>query len=222
MTRCGVSYRQETACEGFPPRHDTTGIHHGRKLSPGDFSTPLRCARNDGTAGQHWYSWRLETVCEGFPTDMTLTGVPYRQETACEGFPPRHDTTGIHHGRKLSPGDFSTPLRCARNDGTAGQHWYSWRLETVCEGFPTDMTLTGVPYRQETVCEWFPPRHDITGIHHGRKLSLGDFSTPLRCARNDGAAGQRWYSSRQETVCEWFPTEMTPAGASYRQETVRL
>ena len=84
------------------------------------------------------------------------------------------------------------------------------------------MTLNGVPYRQETIREGFPPQHDTTGIHHGRKLSPGDFSTPLRCARNDGAAGQHWYSSRQETVCKGFPTEMTSAGASYRQETIRL
>ena len=53
------------------------------------------------------------------------------------------------------------------------------------------MTSAGASYRQETIREGFPPRHDTTGIHHGRKLSLGDFSTPLRCARNDGAAGQR-------------------------------
>ena len=34
---------------------------------------------------------------------------------------------------------------------------------------------------------------------------LGDFSTSLRCARNDRAAWDRWHSLLQETVCEGFP-----------------
>ena len=66
-------------------------------------------------------------------------------------------------------------------------------------------------WRQETIRERFPTRHGESGIHSDRKLfakgflygvgriafiavgnfTLGDFSTPLRCARNDRGGMRR-------------------------------
>ena len=78
---------------------------------------------------------------------------------------------------------------------------------------------------QETICEWFPVRHGDIVLHLNRKLfadsflsgvgpmcaistgncSTGDFSTPLRCARNDSGTWRRYESYRWETTCERFP-----------------
>ena len=82
----GDSSRQETVCEWFLIRHETVVYHSDRKLlangfpfgmgqwyiiatgncSAGDFSTPLRCARNDRGGENYCVSWRQETVCDGF------------------------------------------------------------------------------------------------------------------------------------------------------------
>ena len=51
--------------------------------------------------------------------------------------------------------------------------------------------------------------------------STGDFSTPLRCARNDREGEYHCVSYRQETVGEGFPIVVLHIGASYRQETIR-
>ena len=50
-----------------------------------------------------------------------------------------------------STGDFSTPLRCARNDREGEYHCVSYRQETVGERFPIVVLCIGVSYRQETI-----------------------------------------------------------------------
>ncbi len=67
----------------------------------------------------------------------------------------------FRRGRKLyEKGDFSTPLRCARNDRTA------WNL---C-----------VSPRQETICKGFPIQHGIEVLHSGRKLFAKGFLHGMR------------------------------------------
>ena len=113
-----------------------------------------------------------------------------RQETFCEWFPVRHGSIAFHTGRKLfangfpsgmvplcfiptgnfSTGDFSTPLRSARNDRTAWCRCVSAWCHCVS-------------YRQETFCEWFPIRHSSIAFHNGRKLFANGFPSgmaPLR------------------------------------------
>ena len=58
------------------------------------------------------------------------------------------------------PGDFSTPLRCARNDRAAWDRWHSLLQETVCEGFP--------------ILRW------DNDIHGGRKLFAKGFLFGVR------------------------------------------
>ena len=196
---CGVSYRQETFREGFPTRRGPIVFLADRKLfakgfllgmaplcflpagnfSMGDFSTPLRYARNDRGAWRHGVSYRQETVCEGFParlgTVVFLTGrklfakgflldvaplcflptgnfsrrvsystwlhcVSYRQETFREGFPARRGTTAFHTGRKLfakgflldvAPLCFLPTGNCLRRVScSTWLHCVSWRQET--------------------------------------------------------------------------------------------
>ena len=77
-----VSMRQETICEGFPVRHDTTVFQRDKKLfakgflvdmallcffptgnySPGDFSTPLSTLEMTGAAWQQWDFLRRSAV----------------------------------------------------------------------------------------------------------------------------------------------------------------
>ena len=158
--------------------------------------------------------------------------VSYRQETIRKWFPIRHGSIAFHTDGKLfaysflsgmaplcfiaagnfSTGDFSTPLRSARNDRTAWCHCVSAWCHCVS-------------YRQETFHKWFPIRHGSIAFHTGRKLlaysflsgmtplrfiptgnfSTGDFSTPLRSARNDRAAWCHCVSSQQETIRVSFP-----------------
>ena len=140
-----------------------------------------------------------------------------RQETICEWFLIRHETVVYHSDRKLlangfpfgmgqwyiiatgncSAGDFSTPLRCARNDRGGENYCVSWRQETVCDGFlfgvgqrgfiATGNCLrmgshsawgSGVSSWQETVCEWVPIRRGAMLYHSGRKLfAMVSYST---------------------------------------------
>jgi hypothetical protein len=45
----------------------------------------------------------------------------------------------------------------------------------------------------------------LSGMVPLRVIPTGDFSTPLRCARNDSGTWRRCESYRWETTCEWFP-----------------
>ena len=112
-----VSCRQETICEWFPVRHDTTVFNRDRKLfakgflldmaplcflstgncSPGDFSTPLEMT---------WEAWQHCVSCQ--------------QETICEGFPVRHGTTVFLSDRKLFTGRFLDSARNDRGHGSNG------------------------------------------------------------------------------------------------------
>ena len=61
--------------------------------------------------------------------------------------------------RVIPTGDFSTPLRCARNDSRA------WRR---CES-----------YRWETVCGRFPVRRGVTAFHLSKKLLANSFPSGI-------------------------------------------
>ena len=114
--------------------------------------------------------------------------------------PLRFITTGT-----FSTGDFSTPLRSARNDRTACHH--------------------RVSSQQETLREWFPVRHGAATFHTGRKLFANGFLSgmaPLRFipAGNFSQmvsypAWCRYVSSRQEPFrpeisrLRFAPLEMT-------------
>ena len=156
-----VSYRQETFRKWVPIRHGPIAFHTGRKLfangflsgmvplrfittgtfSTGDFSTPLRSARNDRTAWRH--------------------RVSSQQETFHEWFPVRHGSIEFHTGRKLFAYSFPSgmaPLRFI----PAG----NFSRIVSCPAW-----LHCVSYRQETFCEWFPIRHGAIAFHLHRKLS---------------------------------------------------
>ena len=164
------------------------------------------------------------------------------------GFTVRHDNAVFHHGRKLfaysflsdmapscftsignfSSGDFSAPLRFARNDKEGMTPLYSANF------FPPP---TCHPERQRRISvkaasvEYFhkyqsagsslrrlPTRHGSVVFHRGRKLFAGRFLDSARNDREDMApscftsagnwshivsypAWLRCASSRQETVC---------------------
>jgi len=130
-----VSSQQETFHKWFPVRHGAATFHHDRKLFTNSFLSgmPPSCFIAAGN-----YS-RIVSC----PT--WLHCVSYRQETFCDWFPVRPGSIAFHTGRKLlansflsdmvplrfittgnySTGDFSTPLRSARNDRTACHHCVS-------------------------------------------------------------------------------------------------
>ena len=200
-----VSSRQETFRVQFPIRHDAIVFHRGRKLFANGFLSgmaPLRFIPAGNFSRMVSYpTWYHCVSC--------------RQETFREWFPIRHGSIAFHRGRKLftngflsgmaplrfistgnySTGDFSTPLRSARNDRTACHH--------------------RVSSQQETLREWFPIRHGSTVFHRGRKLFAYSFPSDmmLSCFIAAGnfsrmvsyPAWLHCVSSRQETFCDWFP-----------------
>ena len=111
----------------------------------GDFSTPLRYARNDRGAWRH--------------------GVSYRQETVCEGFPARRGSTVFLADRKLFAKGFllgAAPLCFLPTGNCLRRVSYSAWLHCVS-------------YRQETVCERFPARRGSTVFLADRKLFAKGF-----------------------------------------------
>ena len=116
-----VSCRQETVCEGFPARLGTVVFLTGRKLFAygflfdlmlwrflpagnfpmGDFSTPLRYARNDRGGVAAWCFLSTGNCLRRVSCSTWHYGVSYRQETVCEGFPTRRGSTVFLADRKL-------------------------------------------------------------------------------------------------------------------------
>ena len=174
-----VSYRQETSRRG-------------------DFSTPLRCARNDRATGHQCVSYRQETICEGFPT--------------------RHGINVFHDDRKLFAYGFLFGLgqMCFIPTGNYSRMvsypaWHCcvlYRQETICEGFPvrlgtdvfhTDRKLFAYGFLSDMAPMCFisvgnylrmvscPTWHRCVS-HRQETFRRGDFGAPLRCARNDRAA----------------------------------
>ncbi len=155
-----VSYRQETFHKWFPIRHGSIAFHINRKLfaysflpnmaplrfistgnfSAGDFSTPLRSARNDRTACHH----RISS----------------QQETLREWFPIRHGSIAFHTDRKLFAYRFRSSIAPLRfiPAGNFSQMVSppAWRH---C-----------VSYQQETIRISFPVRHGSIAFHLNRKL----------------------------------------------------
>ena len=160
-----ISSQQETIREWFPIRHGSIAFHRGRKLfangflsgiaplhfittgnfSTGDFSTPLRSARNDRTACHH--------------------RVSSQQETLREWFPVRHGSIAFHLNRKPFANGFLSgmaPLRFIQ----AG----NFLRMVSCPAWPHC-----VSYRQETIRVQFPIRHGSIAFHTDRKLFSNGF-----------------------------------------------
>ena len=97
-----------------------------------------------------------------------------------------------------STGDFSTPLRSARNDRTAWCHCVSAWCHCVS-------------YRQETFHKWFPIRHGSIAFHTGRKLSAYSFLSDMVPLRFSSIGNY----SQMVSYPAWFHC------VSYRQETIR-
>jgi len=109
--------------------------------------------------------------------------VSYRQETIRVWFPIRLGTAAFHTDRKLSAYGFLSGLALLRFIPTGNYpRMVSYPAWHCC-----------VSYRQET--SW-----------------RGDFSTPLRCARNDRAAVHYGVSCPQETVplSHYFTVSLIP------------
>ena len=89
-------------------------------------------------------------------------------------------------------GDFSTPLRCARNDSG------TWRR---CES-----------YRWETVCGRFPVRRGVTAFHLSKKLLVNSFLSGMEtlCLNSIGNY------LRKVSCSAWYHC------VSYRPEISRL
>jgi len=113
-----VSCRQETICERFPVRHDTTVFLAGRKLFADRFllDMALLCFLSAGNylrrvsylAWHHCVSYRQETFSPGdFSTPLEMTWeawqhcVSCQQETVRERFPIRLDAIVFQCDRKL-------------------------------------------------------------------------------------------------------------------------
>ena len=131
-----------------PLRFITTGT-----FSTGDFSTPLRSARNDRTACHH--------------------RVSSQQETLREWFPVRHGAAVSHRNRKLFANGFLSgiaPLRFI----PAGNY-------SPIVSCPT--WLHYVSYRQETFRVQFPIRHGSIAFHTGRKLFANGFLSGMALLR---------------------------------------
>ena len=174
-------------------------------FSMGDFSTPLRYARNDRGGVAAWCFLSTGNCLRKGSCSTRLHCVSCRQETVCEGFPARRGSTVFLADRKLFAYSFLLDLTL-------------WRF------LPTGNCLRRVSYstwlhcvscRQETVCEGFPARRDTVVFLTGRKLFAYSFQlgmAPL-CFLSAGnylrrvsySTWLRCISCRQETVCEGFP-----------------
>ena len=201
-----VSYRQETVCEGFPARRGSTVFLADRKLFAKGFLldvAPL-CFLPAGN-----YSRRVS-----YPA--WLHCVSYRQETVCEGFPARRGSTVFLADRKLfakgflldvAPLCFLPAGNCLRRVScSAWLHCVSYRQETVCEGFPARRGSTVFLADRKLFAKGFLLGVTLWCFLSTGNFSMGDFSPPLRYARNDSGAWRHYVSYRQGTVCEGFPT----------------
>ena len=124
------------------------------------------------STGYYGVSCRRETVRIWFPTERDSNAVSYRQETFRIWFPARHDTAVFLADRKLFA--------------------YSFLLSVAPMLFLTDRKLFAYGFLLSVAPMCFLP----TG-----NCLPGDFSTPLRSARNDRAAWPHCVSYRQETFC---------------------
>ena len=147
----GISYRQETVCEGFPIRLGTDVFHTDRKLFAYGFLFGLgqTCFIPTGNC-LRMVSYPAWHCC-----------VSYRQETICVWFPIRLGTMAFHTDRKLFAKGFLSGLgqMCFIPTGNC--------LRMV--SYPA--WYHGISYRQETVCEGFPIRLGTDVFHTDRKLS---------------------------------------------------
>ena len=217
--RC-VSYRQETICVWFPIRLGTDVFHTDRKLvakgflfglAPWHFIPAGNCLRMVSYSAWH--------QC-----------VSYRQETICVWFPVRFGTAVFHISRKLFAYGFLLDMasmcfipagNCLRMVSySAWDRCVSYRQETICVWFPiqlgtdvfhTDRKLFAYGFLSGLASWHFIPAGNCLRmvsysawhqyVSYRQETSWrGDFSTPLRCARNDRAAVHYGVSCPQETV----------------------
>ena len=168
--------------------------------------------------------------------------VSYRQETIRVWFPVRFGTAVFHIGRKLFVYGFLSGLALLRFIPTGNYSrmvsypaWdgcVSYRQETVCAGFPirlgtavfhTDRKLFAYDFLSDLAPVCFIPTGNYSRmvscpiwhccVSYRQETSWrGDFSTPLRCARNDRAAVHYGVSCPQETVplSHYFTVSLIP------------
>jgi hypothetical protein len=104
---------------------------------------------------------------------------------------------------------------------SAWLHCVSYRQETVCEGFPTRRGSTVFLADRKLFAKGFLPGVTLWRFLPAGNFSMGDFSTPLRYARNDrgGVATLRFLPAgnclRRVSYSTWH------CGVSYRQESFR-
>ena len=227
-----VSYRQETIRVWFPIQLGTDVFHTDRKLFAQGFLSGLilLCFISTGNC-LRMVSYSAWDRCAS-----------YRQETVCVWFPIRLGTDVFHTDRKLFAKGFLFSLgqMCFIPTGNCLQRvscpaWHccvSYRQETIRVWFPvrlgTDVFHTDRKLFAYGFLSGLAPWHFIPAGNCLRMVSYsawdrcvsyrqetswrGDFSTPLRCARNDRAAVHYGVSHRQETV-SLIPTQIIrPAG----------
>ena len=171
----------------------------------GDFSTPLRYARNDRGGVAAWCFLSTGNCLRRVSCSTWHCGVSYRQETVCEGFPTRRGSTVFLADRKLFAKGFLldvAPL-CFLPTGNFSRivsystwlHCVSCRQETVCEGVPARRGSTVFLADRKLFAKGF-----LLGVTLWRFLPAGNYSR-----RVSSPAWLHCVSYRQETVYEGFP-----------------
>ena len=180
-----VSCWQETIREGFPTRLGSTVFLADRKLFAKGFLLDLaplcflptgNCLRRVSCSTWHCgVSCRQETVCEGFPTRRGFTVFLAGRKLFAKGFLPGVTLWRFLPAGNCSKGDFSTPLRYARNDRGGVVAWCFLPTGNFSRIVSCSTWHCGVSYRQETVCEGFPARRGSTVFLADRKLFAKGF-----------------------------------------------
>ena len=180
-----VSYRQETVCERFPTRRAAIVLLTDRKLFAKGFllgMAPL-CFLSAGNYSRrvsystwlHCVSYRQETVCEGFPARRGSIVFLIDRKLFAKGFLPGVTLWCFLPAGNFSMGDFSTPLRYARNDRGGVVAWCFLPTGNFSRIVSCSTWHCGVSYRQETVCERVPARRGSTVFLADRKLFAKGF-----------------------------------------------
>ena len=177
--------RHKRGREEFPVRLGSIAFLTGRKLFANGFLlgvAPLcflpagNCLRIVSySAWLHCVSYRQETVCEGFPARRGSTVFLADRKLFAKGFLPGVTLWRFLPAGNCSKGDFSTPLRYARNDREGVVAWCFLPTGNFSRIVSCSTWHCGVSYRQETVCEGFPTRRGSTVFLAGRKLFAKGF-----------------------------------------------
>ena len=154
-----ISYRQETFCEGFPVRLDSTVFLTHRKLFAYSFLSALA----------PWRFLPAGNCSRRVSHSAWLYGVACPQETVGERFPVRLDSTVFLTDRKLFAYSFLSDLT----------PWFSLPTGNCSRMVSCPAWLHGVACPQETVREGFPIRLGSMAFLTHRKLFAKGFLSDL-------------------------------------------